>query len=60
MPATAEDIHAAALDAVAEVLASDAGPDGKPSREAKQKAKQILLLLRDPAAMEELAGEEDD
>ena len=52
------DIHDAALDAIAEALASDTGPDGKPSVRAKKKAKAIMDMLGDEEAMAELADEQ--
>jgi predicted ArsR family transcriptional regulator len=55
MPATPEQVHAAALDVVADALASDAGPDGKPSVRAKKKARAILDMLKDEGVMAELA-----
>lgn len=49
--ATPQDILDAGLAAAAEALASEAGPDGRPSKAARQKARRILQLLRDPEAL---------
>ncbi len=54
---TEQEVMGAAQAAAAEALASDAGPDGLPSRRARQKAKKILDLVRDPLAVAQLARE---
>lgn len=55
------DTANALLAALAEALASGVGPDGRPSRQARRRAKAILGLARDHealAAVEKEAGSE--
>jgi len=59
MPYTPEQIHDAAIGVIADVLASDEGPDGMPSVRARKQAKRIMDMVRDPEAMAEMAEDGD-
>lgn len=49
-----QEIHAAALDVIAQTLASDAGPDGRPSVRARRQAKKVMDALADGSLAEEM------